>query len=215
LKRDCGTNGEETREGSSTPGPETSAVQSLWQHKTEEKEGGGEGTRVTTDNGAGKSDCGITEDVRGQASQEGVPRNGTEISAVAEDSEAENTDTEVREATYLFGRVRGAEWNSKRVMGSSKDQSTHSKGNASERERPTEGKRRAGRVGTSRDAARKRRNPACNRKGRERDRRIYKADEGRATRSATPSGRTERGGRCEYQAWWIGWRQRFDENRWV
>jgi hypothetical protein len=104
-----GTNGEETREGSSTPGPETSAVWPLWQYKTEEKEGGGEGTRATTDRGTGKSDYSITEDERGQAGQKGVPRNGTATSEVAKDKEAEGTNTEVGEAAYLVERVHGAD----------------------------------------------------------------------------------------------------------
>jgi hypothetical protein len=59
-ERDCGANGEETREGSSTPGPETSTIRPLRRRKTEEKEGGGEGTRATTDGGTGKSQCGVT-----------------------------------------------------------------------------------------------------------------------------------------------------------
>jgi hypothetical protein len=114
-KRDRGTNGEETREGSSTPGPETSAIWPLWQHKTEEKEGGGEGTRATTEKSAGKSECGIMDDVRGQAGQEGVPPNGTTTSEVAKDEEAEGTDAEVGEAAYLVERVHRAEWNTEDV----------------------------------------------------------------------------------------------------
>jgi hypothetical protein len=105
-RRDRGGNGKETREGSSTPGPETSAVRPLWQRKIEEKEGGGEGTRATTDKGAGQSDYGITEDVRGQAGQEGVPRNGTAVSEVAENSEVKSTDAEVG---VTAGEGRGTE----------------------------------------------------------------------------------------------------------
>jgi hypothetical protein len=116
-ERDHGANGEETREGSSTPGPETSAVRPLWQRKTEEKEGGGEGTRTTTDRGAGKSKCGVMKDVRGQAGQEGVPRNGTVASEVAKDKEVEGTDAEVGEATYPVERVHGAERNTEGVRG--------------------------------------------------------------------------------------------------
>jgi hypothetical protein len=116
-RRDRGGNGKETREGSSTPDPETSAVRPLWQHKTEEKEGGGEGTRATTDKGAGKRKCGVTKDVRGQAGQEGVPRNGMAASEVAENSEVKSTDAEVGEATYPVESVHGAERNTEGVQG--------------------------------------------------------------------------------------------------
>jgi hypothetical protein len=61
----------------------------------------------------------------------------------------------------------------KRVMGSSKDQSTHSKGDVGERGEPTAGDHGAGRVGTLRYAARRRQNPACDRKGRENVRMVY------------------------------------------
>jgi hypothetical protein len=117
LRRDRGGNGKETREGSSTPGPETLAVRPLWQRKTEETEGGGEGTRATTDKGAGKSECGITEDVRGQAGQEGVPWNGTAALEVAENSEVKSTDAKVGEATYPVEKVHGAEREMEGVRG--------------------------------------------------------------------------------------------------
>ena len=164
----------------------------------------------------GKRKRGVTKDVRGQAGQEGVPRDGAATSEVAEDSEAESTDAEVGEATYLFERVRGAERNTKRVMGSSKDRSTstHSEGNIDVRGKPTEGKSGAERVGTPRCATRKGRNPACDRRDRERVRRIYEAGKGRATGSATACGRTERGGKRGHRVWRIGWSQRFgDEHR--
>ena len=78
------------REGSSTPVLEISAVRPMWRHKTEEKEGGGRGTKATTVEGAersirevtenkgvptGKSKHDITKDVRSQAGQEGVPQD--------------------------------------------------------------------------------------------------------------------------------------------
>ena len=50
-----GSHEEQAREGSSTPVSETSVVQSLWRHETEEKEGGGEGTKATTDEGTESS----------------------------------------------------------------------------------------------------------------------------------------------------------------
>ena len=111
-KRDRGMNGGKAREGSSTPDPETSAVRPLWQHKIEEKEGGGEGTRATMDEGAENTEHDIVKDVRGQAVQRDVPRDGTTTSEVMEASEAKNTDAEVGEATYLFwkGTRRGAEY---------------------------------------------------------------------------------------------------------
>ena len=106
---EIGGHEEKTQEGSSTLVRETSAVRPLWRHKTEEKEGGGEGTKATIDKGAGKNERDITKDVRGQAGQQGVPRGETETSEVAEDTEAESTDTDVGVAKYLFKRVHGAE----------------------------------------------------------------------------------------------------------
>ena len=50
-----GDRGEKAREGSSTLVPETSAVWPPWRHKTEEKEGGGEGTKATTEEGTKSS----------------------------------------------------------------------------------------------------------------------------------------------------------------
>ena len=78
-------------------------------------------------------------------------------------------------------------------MGSSKDRSTsmHSEDNIDIRGKPTGGKHGAGRVGTPRCVARKGRNPACDRRDRERIRRIYEVDKGRAKGSATAFGRTE------------------------
>ena len=96
------------------------------------------------------------------------------------------------------------------------------------RVKPSRGKRGAERVGTPRCAARKRRNPACNRRDRETIRRLYEADKGRATGSETAFGRTERGGKRGHRiwrsecsrwfedtrwTWWIGWRQRLGEHR--
>ena len=75
---------EKAREGSSTPLPETSTVRPPWRHKTEEKEGGGEGTKAAIDKGAErsiqevaeskgvraeKSEHNITKDVRGQVDE--------------------------------------------------------------------------------------------------------------------------------------------------
>ena len=54
---------EDAREGSSTPIPETLAVRPLWRHNAEEKEGGDEGMKATTDKGAGKNEHDITKDV--------------------------------------------------------------------------------------------------------------------------------------------------------
>ena len=52
----------------------------------------------------------------GQEGQDGVPRDETTTSEVTEDTEAWNTDTDVGETTYLFERVRGVEWSTKRAM---------------------------------------------------------------------------------------------------
>ena len=59
-----------------------------------------------------KSKRGIPKDVCGrvgQAGQEGVPRDEAATSEAAEDTQAESTDADVGEATYLVERVRGAE----------------------------------------------------------------------------------------------------------
>ena len=58
--------------------------------------------KATTDKGAGNNECDITKDVRAQAGQEGVPRGETATSEVAEDTEAESTDTVSR----YFSRMR-------------------------------------------------------------------------------------------------------------
>jgi hypothetical protein len=108
---------------------------------------------------------------------------------------SEDTDMEVGIMECSNMREHGKRRNGgKRVMGSSKDQSTHSKGDVGERGEPTGGEHEAGRVGTPRYAARGRRNPACDRKGRERVRMVNKADKGRMTGSATVfrKGRTGR-----------------------
>ena len=165
---------------------------------------------------------GFPEGIQGQAGQEGASR-GEAITRASRD-----TDTEVGMTIRSTTREHGEKGESeKRVMGSSKDRSTstHSEGNIDIRGKPTEGKRGAERVGTPRCAARKGRNPACDR---ERIRRIYEADKGRATGSATAFGRTERGGKHGHRirrvgcsrwfkdprwTWRIGWRQRLGEHR--
>ena len=83
-----GNRGEKAREGSSTPISETTANQPPLQHKTEEKEGGSKGTMATIN--------------------EGIERS---IQEVAEDTEAESTNTDVgeervRERDVRCGRVR-------------------------------------------------------------------------------------------------------------
>jgi hypothetical protein len=116
----------------------------------------------------------------------------------------EDTDMEVGIMECSNAREHGKQRkDGKRVMGSLKDQSTHSKGNVDERERPRKGKRGAERVGTPRYATRRRRNLACDRKGRERVRMVNEADKGRTTGSAKAFGRAERVGRYGHQTWWI------------
>jgi hypothetical protein len=146
----------------------------------------------------GKGKRGVPKDMQGQSGPEGVPRDKATTSADGEESETENTDAGVRGATYLFGRIRGAERNTKRVMGSSKDRSTNarSEDNTNVRGEPTGGKRRAGRVGTPRYETCGSREPACDRRIRERVRMVNKADKGRTTGSETAFGRAERDGRC-------------------
>ena len=100
----------------------------------EEKEGGSEGTRATTNKGVErsiqevtenegsptvKSKRGIPNDVcgrAGQAGQEGVPWDETTTSEVVEDIEAKSTDTNVGEETYLVEGVRGAERSARHEM---------------------------------------------------------------------------------------------------
>jgi hypothetical protein len=95
---------------------------------------------------------------------------------------SEDTDMEVEIMVCSNAREHGKQRKGgKRMMGSSKDRSTHSKGNVGEREKPAEGKRRADRVGMPRCATHRRRNPVCDRKGRERVRMVNKADKGRTT----------------------------------
>ena len=88
------------------------------------------------------------------------------------------------------------------MMGSSKDRSTstHSEGNTDVRGKPTEGKRGARRVGTTRCTARKRR-----------IRRICEADKG----SETAFGRTERGGKRGHRIWRSECSRWFEDTRWT
>jgi hypothetical protein len=141
-------------------------------------------------------------DTRAQSGQEGVTR-GKRASEVAEDSEAGSTNTDVGEETYLYGKVREAEWETGRAMWPCKGRVTRT-GIIAERERPTEGKRGAKRDSMLRYAARGRRKPSCDWKGRGS---VQMADE--AFRGA------ERDGRNGRWVWQIGWRQRFGRSRWI
>ena len=58
-----------TREGSSTPNLEASAV--VDQRKTEEMEGGGEGTKVVANEGVEEVEQSVTENFGGQEGQSG------------------------------------------------------------------------------------------------------------------------------------------------
>jgi hypothetical protein len=135
-------------------------------------------------------------------------------SEVAEDSEVGSTDADVGEATYLYGRVRGAGRKTGRAMWPRKGQMMRT-GMIGKRERPMEGKHPANRVSTPRYVARGRPNPACDRKGRGS---VWLANEegkGRKTGSTTAFGRAEQDGRNGHRIWHIGWRQRFGRNRWA
>ena len=106
---------EKAREGSSTPAIETLAVSAIANMRPRVMGGGGEGTRATTDESAErgirevaeneglcarKSEHNITKDAgnrAGQEGREGVPRGETATSEVAEDTEAESTNTKVGE----------------------------------------------------------------------------------------------------------------------
>ena len=174
---------------------------------------GESGRRCAENNGlrAGKRKRDFPDDVRGQAGQE-------------------DTDTEVgvmvRSTAKEHGKRRKGE---ERVMGSPKDQrnNAHLEGNIDVRGEPTGGKRKAERVGTPRCsacggdrakggtyAAHKGRNPACDRRSRERIRRTYTADKARETGSTTTFGRIGQRRRRARRIWRIGWRRRFgDEHR--
>ena len=134
----------------------------------------------------------VDENLHDSGTKEGVGRDEAVMRAV------KDTDTEVGVMARSTTRKHNEQGeNRKCVMGSSKDRSTsaHSKDNINVRGEPMRGKRRAGRVGTPRCAARKRRNPAISR--------IYEADKGTATGLAMAFGRTEREGRCEHRTWWF------------
>ena len=242
---------DKAREGSSTPAIETPAVGASADVRPRVADGGGEGTKATTDEGtergirevaenedvcAQKNEHDITKDVcgrAGQEGQEGVPPSETEVGEerylserVREEErnakramrphegQATSTGTMVCSTAREHGKQREGE---KCVMGSSKDRSTstHSEDDTDVRGKPTEGKRGARRVGTTRCAARKRR-----------IRRICEADKG----SATAFGRTDRGRKRGHRkrrsgcrrwfeetrwTWRIGWRQRLGERRQV
>ena len=105
--------------------------------ESQEKEGGGEGTKVTTDDGVEGSIRSIAENDRGQAGQsdsKGVPHDKETMSEVAKDTQAEGTDTDIGGPRAKQKGVRGAEREEERVKGSRKDQ------NANTRKMNTEGR---------------------------------------------------------------------------
>ena len=115
---------EKAREGSSTPVTKTPAVGASTDVRPRMADGGGEGTRATTYEGAQKSEHGITKDACGRAGQvgrEGVPRGVTATSEVAEDIEAESGTRiwwigrslrfEIIRRRWWTGRRRWFAWN--------------------------------------------------------------------------------------------------------
>ena len=89
---------EKTREGSSTPNPETSAVAD--QHKTEETDGCGEGMKVAVGEGTERIEWSAAENSGGQvgqSSEEGVPWSRAMLPKDVEDTKLEGTDSGVRE----------------------------------------------------------------------------------------------------------------------
>ena len=112
---------EKTRGGSSTPTPESTTVGPVSPRESQEKEGGGEGTKVTTDDGVEGSIRSIAENDRGQAGQsdsKGVPHDKETMSEVAKDTQAEGTDTDIGGPRAKQKGVRGAEREEERVKGS-------------------------------------------------------------------------------------------------
>jgi hypothetical protein len=151
-----------------------------------------------------------TEGVRGQAGQDRA-RRGMAIPRASENTDMEVGIMECSNSREHGKRTKGGT----RVMGSSKDQSTHSKGDVGERGEPTGGEHGTERVGTLRYATCGSREPAGDRRNRERIRMVNKADKGRTTGSKMAFGRAERVGRCGHRTWRIGWNRRFGKNRWV
>ena len=120
---------DKAREGSSTPAIETPAVGASADVRPRVADGGGEGTKATTDEGAERSiqEVTVNEEVRaqenehgipkdacgraGQEGREGVPRGETATPEVVEDTEAKSTDTKVGEERNPSerGTRRGAE----------------------------------------------------------------------------------------------------------
>ena len=152
---------------------------------------------------------GISEGADGSARCGKADERGQDGKPESEEATAtKDTDTKVGMMVCSTAREHGKlRKGGKCVMGSSKDRSTstHSEDNIDVRGKPTEGKHGAERGRTPRCATRKGRNPACDQRDRERIRRIYDADKGRATGSVTAFGRTEREGKRERQIWRIGW----------
>ena len=115
--------GDRDREEPSTLILETSSIAE--QYKPEGMVGGGERSMVEVDEDAETGIlCGTTDkrgipmdvcDRTGQAGREGVPRDDAVTSEVAEEAEAESTNTDVGEATYLSGKVHGAERSTRRA----------------------------------------------------------------------------------------------------
>ena len=160
----------------------------------------------------GKRKRGVPEDMRGQLGQEGAGQDEAVTRAT------KGTDTKVGVMAHSTAREHGKQRKGgKHVMVSSKDRSmsTHSEKNIDIRGKPMGGKRGAGRVDTPRCAARKRRNPACNRGDRESIRRIYEADKERSTGTTTTFGRTERGRKCGHRKWRSGCSRWFEDTQWT
>ena len=68
------------------------------QHKTEETEGGGEESDVVTNEGNGRSEWGVIDDVGGHVSQlgrKGVAQDKAATSEATEDTEAEIPNVDV------------------------------------------------------------------------------------------------------------------------
>ena len=95
-----------TQEGSSTSNLETSAIADKC--KTEETEGGGEGTKVVVDEGAEEVMQSVTENDGGHAGRsdkKGVSQSRATLPEATEDIEPEETETDVKEEVYLTEEV--------------------------------------------------------------------------------------------------------------
>ena len=95
---------DKTLQGPSTPTPESIAVGPVIPRESQEKDGGDEGTKVTVDDGPEGSIQKFAKNDEGQvgrSSNTGVPKDNATMPEAVEDTQAESTNADVGESTYL------------------------------------------------------------------------------------------------------------------